>query len=510
MLQNRFLSVYALAFAAGIAAVLYAYTVWGAISFVWFAAICAGAVLLVLLLRKRRPALCRSVLLIALGLLCGGARMLAASIGSGYEPFLGREDTVVGSVVESAANESGRERVIRLEQSRAGLPKGELLLLCGDTALPVRTGDRVTVSLSAIRLPGVLQRADGISLVADGQFLSVSGGRTPGSRFLSRLRQACEELYAPYGEEGIVQALLFRERAAMQISTVRSYRNAGLSHLLAISGLHLAIFMDLLRRVVRRMELPRWISASILLLILLGFCWVTAWSPSVLRAALMLGMLTAGEFLTYRVDRLTTLFAALLLLLLADPYALLSVSLQLSFLACLGLLLLRTDVSGIRYRIRRRHYRGRYSRFYAFLASAAGVVLNACSVLLFTFPVMVFSFGTVAYLSPLTNLLVLPFFAPLLGLLLLSVVAYFILPPLAPLFAFLPGQALRLLDGALGLLRQANIGSASVDVRWMLLPVLLSVLAILSALLSKRHAFRLYWSFFAAFAVTLAIGLILG
>lgn len=499
-----------MAFAAGVAAVLCACTVWGAISFVCLAAACCAAILLSLLLRKRRPALCRSILLIAIGILCGGARMMLTSPDDEYERFVGREDTVIGSVVESASNESGREWVIRIERSRTALPKGELLLLYADTTLPVRTGDRVTVTLSDLRLPGVAQRADGISLVASGQILSVRSGTSWGSRILSALRQACEELYAPYGEEGTAQALLFRERAALKTSTVRSYRNAGLSHLLAISGLHLAIFMGLLRRIVGYMELPRWMSASVLLLILLGFCAVTAWSPSVLRAAVMLGMLTIGEFLTHRVDRLTMLFAALLLLLLLDPYALLSVSLQLSFLACLGLLLPRTHIASIRYRIRRRHYHGAHSRFYALLASAVGMALNACSVLLFTFPVMIFSFGTVAYLSPLANLLVLPLFAPLLGLLLLSVIAYFVLPPLAPLLAFLSGQTLRLLDGALALLRQANIGSADADVRWMVLPVLLAALAVLSALLSKKHAFRLYWSFSAAFAVALAVGLVFG
>lgn len=499
-----------MAFVAGVAGMLWASAVWGAISFVFPAVVCAVTILLAFVLRKRYPAACRSVLLVTIGLLCGGARLVAASTGEAYEPFVGREDTVVGSVVESASYEGGRERVIRIQQSHTAIPRGTLVQVYADTPLPVRVGDRVTVKLSDIRLPDAYQRADGVSLVADGWILSAAEGEGLGSKVLSAVRQACEQLYAPYGEEGVAQALLIRERSSLKTSTTRAYRNAGLSHLLAISGLHLAIFMDLLRRIIRHMSLPRWASLSLLLSVLFGFCALTAWAPSVLRAGVMLGMLTVGEFLLYRVDRLTTLFTALLLLLLAEPYALLSVSLQLSFLACLGLLLLQTHIGEIRYRIRGKHYYGRKSRFYGLLASAVGAVLVYCSVLLFTFPVMTFSFGTVAYLSPVTNLLVLPFFVPLLNLLLLSVVAYFLLPPLAPLLAFLPGLALRLLDGALTVLYRANIGSADADPRRMVVPVLLAVCAILSALLSKKHTFRLYWSFSAAFAVSLAVGLILG
>ena len=504
MLRNRFLSVYALAFVAGLAGMLWTSAVWGAISFIFLPILCAAAILPVFFLRKRCPAVCRCVFLVTLGLLCGGTRLMFAGTGEAYEPFAGRDDTVVGSVVESASYDGGTWRVIRVQRSRIAIPKGTLVKVNADTSLPVHVGDRVTVTLSDISLPDAYQRADGASLVANGWILSAAEGTGWESKLLSNLRQACEQLYAPYGQEGMAQALLIRERSALQLSTTQAYRNAGLSHLLAISGLHLAIYMDLFYRIIRRMGMPRWGSVSLLLLLLLGFCAMTAWTPSVLRAAVMLGMLLAGEFLVHRVDRLTTLFSALLLLLLLDPYALLSVNLQLSFLACLGLMLLQNHVGEIRYRIRRKHGVNKL------MASAAGSVLIYCSVLLFTFPIMTFSFGTVAYLSPLTNLLVLPLFVPLLTLLLLSVIAYFLLPPIAPLLAFLPGVAFRLLDGILTFLDRVNVGSAHADPHWMVLPVLLAVCAILSALLSKKHTFRLYWSFSAAFAVTLAVGLVLG
>lgn len=485
-------------------------TVGGAVSFLLLAFPCGVSAAAAILYRRRRAAWLRSVLLIALGLLCGGMRLALASMDRGNEAFIGREDTVVGTVVESAADENGRQRIMRVEQSHIALPKGTLLLFYADTELPVHSGDRVTVAVSNLRSPGNRERGEGISLAASGRILSVRSGDGWRSRVLGEVRAACERLYAPYGQEGVAQALLIRERSALKASTSAAYRNAGLSHLLAISGLHLTVFADLFRRLLARMRLSRGISAAILAAALLTYCGITAWTPSIVRAAVMLGVLAAGEALTYRIDRLTILFAALLFLLVVSPYALLSLSLQLSFLACLGLLLLRVHIARLRYRIRRRRYPKRSNRFYALSATVVSSVLTSGSVLLFTFLLTVFSFGTVAYLAPLVNLPVLPLFVPLLLLLLLSVVAAFVLPPLAPLLAFLPGQTLRLLEAALAFLKDAGVGSVDASPAGMVLPAFFAVCAVFSALLAKNRAFRLYLSFFAAFAVSLAAGLVLG
>lgn len=508
MLRNRYLSVYTLSFAAGIAAGFCVYAAGGAVSFILLGCLCVSTVVLAVLFRKKREVLLY-VLIVGIGLLCGGLRFALASFGGErYAAFVGREDTAVGTVVESASSAESTERLLRVERSRIALPKGTLLVFYAETELPVRVGDRVTVTLTGIRKPGVLHRAEGASLAADGQILSVHSGDGVQDRFLAAVRAACERLYAPYGEAGTAQALLLRERSMLEAEEISAYRNAGLAHLLAVSGLHLTILLGVFRRFVRHLRLPRWLSALVTLAALLAFCGITAYSPSVVRAAVMAGVLTAGDYLVHRTDRLSILFAALLAFLLANPYALRSAGLQLSFLACLGLLLLRTQTSRLRHRIRKGHYWGSKRLRYRLYASLTASLLNAGSIVLFTFPTTVFSFGTVAYLSPLANLLVLPLFSLLLVLLLLSVAAYAILPPLAPLLAFLPGQALRLLRGALVFLDTHGIGSADAEIRWMVLPAFLAVCAVLSALIARKRAFRLYACFFAAFALTLAIGLL--
>lgn len=503
MLRNRHLSVCTLSFAAGIAAGFYAYTAGMAVSILLCALFGAAVCVCSVLWAVKRTVFLRNALLVTVGLLCGVLRLLAVIPldDARYAPFAGRADTVECVVVESGADEGSTELLLRVERSHTAIPKGTLLLLYADTDLPVRNGNRITAEVTDLRLPGTWQRARGASLACDGRVLSVRRG----SEVLETMREACRTLYNPYGEEGTVQALLLRERSMLKESTVASYRNAGLAHLLAISGLHLTILLGVFRRVLTGLRLPRFLTTGATFAALFFYCVLTAWSPSVVRAAVMLGVLVAGEVTLWRVDRLTSLFFALLLLLLANPYALFSAGLQLSFLACLGLLLSRPHIAAIRYRIRRKHYR---SRRYALLASLVSGLLTSTAAILFTFPVTVFSFGTVAYLAPVVNLLILPLFAPLLVLLLLSVVSLAVFPPAARVLAFLPGHALQFLERALVFLDKLGVGSANVGPVWMLLPALLAVCAVFAALFSKKRAFRLFAGFFAAFVVSLAISLV--
>lgn len=510
MLRNRFLTVFALTFAAGDAAVLGVYAVGGTVPFLW-AALCCVAVggVCAFFLRGRW-----TVLAVVFGLLLGVLRCAGADLdGERYARFVGREDTAICTVVESASDSESDLLLLRVENSRAALPKGCLLSVRMTSALPLRNGEHVRTELSDLRLPTLRQRANGADMAANGKALSTWTGDGLRGKALAWFRTCCEQLYDRYGQTGIVEALLLRERSSLDAQTTQAYRNAGVAHLLAISGLHLAVFADLLRRFLRRF-LPRGPAMAALCFALFGYCSLAGFPPSMLRAASMLAFFECGELLTFRTDPLTSLSVALVVLLAVSPVSLLSYSLQLSFLACLCLLLVRTRLFALygRREPERRLSAGAGARLRnrarSFLARTAGSLYASCSVVLFTFPVLAFSFGSVSYLTPLANLLALPFFAPLLFALLLSVVCFAVFPPLAPVVAFLPGQALRLFDGALSLLDRAGVGSSMVSTERMLLPAAFAICGVLSLLLSKKRGSRLYFGFLAAFGLSLAVGML--
>ncbi|MEG2204910.1 MAG: ComEC/Rec2 family competence protein, partial [Oscillospiraceae bacterium] len=130
---------------------------------------------------------------------------------------------------------------------------------------------------------------------------------------LARLRRALALRAAALapdrpGASGVLAAVLTGERAFLPDAEVRALRTAGLSHLVVVSGLHLATLAGVLGTLLSRL------SARLRALLLLLFCWsfavLTGFGPSVVRAAVMLSMLQLGDLLGRPSDGLTSLAAA--------------------------------------------------------------------------------------------------------------------------------------------------------------------------------------------------------
>lgn len=138
---------------------------------------------------------------------------------------------------------------------------------------------------------------------------------------------------------GSALILGYRDEMPEEIQT--SYTQTGAMHVLAVSGLHVGIVAMLLNFFLGRIRwrVPAWKIAKVL--ILLTFIWafalVTGASPSVLRAAVMFSFLTTGLSLRRPVNFYNTLAVSAFCLLLYNPYWLMSVSFQLSYLAVLGI-----------------------------------------------------------------------------------------------------------------------------------------------------------------------------
>ncbi|MGI6181615.1 MAG: ComEC/Rec2 family competence protein [Agathobaculum sp.] len=172
---------------------------------------------------------------------------------------------------------------------------------------------------------------------------------------------------------------------------------AGLSHLVAVSGLHIGFLVAFCYLLFGR-KYGTVLSIPMILL----FVPVAGATPSVIRAAVMY-LITAGAFLCRReANSLNSLFVALALLLVINPYAIASLSLQLSFMATLGLILF----SGKMQRRLSRPFQkcGRFFRKVA--AIGAGAISCSVCAMLFTIPILLTAFGYVSVLSVLSNLLV--------------------------------------------------------------------------------------------------------
>ncbi len=148
-------------------------------------------------------------------------------------------------------------------------------------------------------------------------------------------------IYNCAGEEnaetaGVIAAMITGDRTGIDEETTRLYRNAGISHIIAISGLHISFVgttvYDLLRRRAGRKS-----SAAVSVIVVAAFCIMTGLSVSSVRAFIMFAMRLTAGFAGRRFDILTSLSATAILLLISNPFYVTNSGFLLSFLAVLAI-----------------------------------------------------------------------------------------------------------------------------------------------------------------------------
>ena len=200
------------------------------------------------------------------------------------------------------------------------------------------------------------------------------------------------------------KALFLGDRADVDYQTNTAFKVSGISHLIAVSGLHISILYSVIFQIaVRKRGIIALIGPPILIL----FAAVTGFTPSVTRACVMQILFMISEAILKEYDSPTSLSAAVLLMLVVNPIAITSVSLQLSAGCMAGILLfsekIRSWICGLGFwktwkgktlKVRVRNY----------LASGVSITLSS---MFFTTPLVAYYFGCVSLIGVVTNLLTL-------------------------------------------------------------------------------------------------------
>lgn len=156
--------------------------------------------------------------------------------------------------------------------------------------------------------------------------------------------------------QALAQGMLLGDKSALDPVLIRQMRTAGMSHMLAVSGLHVGIIMSIVWMLFRpveavlvlllpvRMSVHYWLGSIKRLLVIgvtLWYVWRIGAPPSAVRAVLMLCLFLVGWMVRRPSVTWRTLLFAALCMLAWDPWMLLTPGFQLSFLAVAGILLFR-------------------------------------------------------------------------------------------------------------------------------------------------------------------------
>ena len=279
----------------------------------------------------------------------------------------------------------------------------------------------------------------------------------------------------------LVSAMLLGNKSNLDSSVRRDFSRLGISHILALSGIHISLITGLFSAFLDTIQMRRRLKCVILISMIGAFVGITGFSESAMRAGLMLILFYILSLFGGESDSVTALFLSVTIICVLDPYAIFSTSLLLSFFAMLGCFCSSYYTRGIRvlYRIRPKAVRG---VVYSFISSVI--------VVLFTLPIISIKFAYVSIFAPFFNII----FVPLLTLLLY--IAPFILligwiPYLSYVVTF-PAQIItRVALFLVGNISKADFLSVSFTNVFQYIGVFLIVVAIILALALSKKRYRL-------------------
>ncbi len=235
-----------------------------------------------------------------------------------------------------------------------------------------------------------------------------TGEGNPFRSAMFALKDRARDLLArllPDPEAALLQGILLGIETGIPRDLYDAYNATGTSHIIVISGANITVvatlFSQFWGRIVGRRRAYWFTIAGILLYVLL-----VGADPVVSRAGVMGGLFVTALYLGRRATAYVSLFASALFLTLLNPLSLWDVGFQLSFAATLGLILFSPTVEQMFENLLRRIVPRERARELVRLLNEVLIVTLAAQVL--TLPLIVYHFGRLSLVAPLTNLLILP------------------------------------------------------------------------------------------------------
>ena len=225
----------------------------------------------------------------------------------------------------------------------------------------------------------------------------------PDWTFPSRLRYRLLEIldvYFPEDTAAFAKALLLGDRSGIDYETNTAFKISGISHVIAVSGLHVSILFTLISTLCFK---RRYLIALVGIPALVLFAAAAGFSPSITRACIMQCLMILAMLLNRDYDGPTELAFSCLVMLLVNPLVITAVSFQLSVGCMIGIFLFSQQIST--YLTDR--FIGKSKRLLKVKHWIIGSVSVTLSSMVATTPLVALYFGTVSLIGIPTNLLTL-------------------------------------------------------------------------------------------------------
>ncbi len=227
-------------------------------------------------------------------------------------------------------------------------------------------------------------------------------------------KKAINQIRTAFDSEtaGILISILFGDKLFLSDGIYSDFKVAGVAHIMAVSGLHLSVWILFAMWIAEHIRLDKRKFAVFLMLFTLLIMAFACFSGSVMRAGIMMLVYLFGFVLRKEPDSLNSLGFASIVILIINPFYCMNVSFLLSFLATLSIIIFSSPAGkSIVNHLGIAESEKPKDRIASAVIYSVMISIGAS---VFTFPVVTSVFGSVPTLFILANLLLLPVTAPLI------------------------------------------------------------------------------------------------
>lgn len=342
---------------------------------------------------------------------------------------LGEFAVICGRVKEVGTSSSGGKYLVLSNVTVGGIPlNGKLVAyLSGDAGDYCGKGYDVTFSSSLAKESFFEFGEINYRAISGVKFsCTVYGGLQATYRFslFGEILNAIENtLFSNLSPEtaGVSFAMLTGNTEGISDGTLASFRQGGIAHVFAVSGLHIGVIYGALTFLFNKIRLNRFVSTAVKIAFVAAYAGVCGFSPSSVRALVCCSVSAFSACVYRKYDGLNALAVAAIILLIINPLYLFGIGFLLSFGAMSGIILLSPNLK----------------RLFGFLPKKLGGVLAVgWSAQISTVPCLMSTFGYVSAAGLLLNIIFIPLVSAVYVIIFVGTLIGAVFPPFA--FSVLP------------------------------------------------------------------------
>lgn len=227
-------------------------------------------------------------------------------------------------------------------------------------------------------------------------------------------------------EASILKGLILGDTSNIEHEIYEKFQISNMAHILAVSGMHIS-YIILGMQILLNQKMGKRKTKIYIIIILILYMMITGFSPSIVRASIM-GILTMSSGIVYRRNDIWNSIAiSLLCILIYNPFLIMHIGLQLSYLGTIGIIIFQKNILDILEKIKSNKKKYNYSKRNNLVVTKIKEILSVTfSAQIAILPILLYHFNFTGIYFWITNLIISIIIGPIILLGFISIILSFI------------------------------------------------------------------------------------